>query len=186
MRGVVYGRGPNDSFVALDAATGKQRWIHEGVKGFTVRGANYWESKDAKDRRLIFSVNNLLQEIDAQTGEAISSFGSGGTVDLRVGLDRDPATINQQSRLPGRVFENLVIMGSATNQEYGSAPGAVAEVARAALRVALIVWVARFLVCCLTVLWRLARPRVFWKPCWTDSRFTWKKPKPSNPKSNPR
>src|SRR5262245_34877791 len=28
-RGVVYGRGPNDSFVALDAATGKQIWISE-------------------------------------------------------------------------------------------------------------------------------------------------------------
>jgi quinoprotein glucose dehydrogenase len=44
-------------------------------------------------------------------------------VDLRVGLDRDPTTINQQSRTPGRVFENLLILGSATNQEYASAPG---------------------------------------------------------------
>src|SRR5207245_4146123 len=44
-------------------------------------------------------------------------------VDLRLGLDRDPKTINQQSRLPGRVFENLIILGSATNEEYGSAPG---------------------------------------------------------------
>jgi quinoprotein glucose dehydrogenase len=123
VRGVVYGRGPNDSFVALDAATGKQIWIHEGVQGFNARGVNYWENKDAKDRRLIFSSNNLLQELDAQTGEAISSFGSNGRVDLRVGLDRDPATINQQSRTPGRVFENLLILGSATNQEYGSAPG---------------------------------------------------------------
>ena len=33
VRGVVYGRGPNDSFVALDAATGKQIWIHEGIRG---------------------------------------------------------------------------------------------------------------------------------------------------------
>ena len=123
VRNIVYGRGPNDSFVALDAATGKQIWIHEGVQGFNTRGVNYWESKDARDRRLIFSSNNLLQEIDAQTGEAISSFGSDGRVDLRVGLDRDPATINQQSRLPGRVFENLIILGSATNQEYTSAPG---------------------------------------------------------------
>jgi glucose dehydrogenase len=123
VRNVVYGRGPNDSFVALDAATGKQIWIHEGVQGFNTRGVNYWESKDGRDRRVIFSANNLLQEIDAQTGEAISSFGSDGRVDLRVGLDRDPATINQQSRLPGRVFENLIILGSATNQEYASAPG---------------------------------------------------------------
>ena len=51
------------------------------------------------------------------------SFGVDGRVDLRVGLDRDPATVNQQSRMPGRVFENLIILGSATNQEYASAPG---------------------------------------------------------------
>jgi len=123
VRGVVYGRGANDSFVALDAATGKQIWIHEGVQGFNSRGMNYWESKDGKDSRLIFSVNNLLQEIDAQTGQSIPSFGVNGRVDLRVGLDRDPTAINQQSRLPGRVFENLIILGSATNQEYASAPG---------------------------------------------------------------
>jgi glucose dehydrogenase len=123
VRGTVYGRGPNNSFVALDAATGKQLWIHEGVRGFNSRGVNYWESRDAKDRRLIFSSENLLQEIDAQTGEPISSFGKDGRVDLRVGLDRDPSKVNQQSRTPGRVFENLIILGSATNQEYDSAPG---------------------------------------------------------------
>jgi glucose dehydrogenase len=123
VRGVVYGRGPNNSFVALDAATGKQIWIHEGVQGFNSRGVNYWESKDGQDRRLIFSSSNFLQEIDAETGRAITAFGTDGRVDLRVGLDRDPTAINQQSRTPGRVFENLIILGSATNQEYDSAPG---------------------------------------------------------------
>src|SRR5678815_525934 len=117
------GRGPNGSFVALDAATGKELWSHEGVQGFTSRGVNYWESKDGKDRRLIFSTQNILQELDAYTGEPITAFGKNGQVDLRVGLDRDPATINQQTRTPGRVFENLLILGSATNEEYGSAPG---------------------------------------------------------------
>ena len=125
IRGMVYGRGPNGSFVALDAATGKQIWIHEGVQGFNSRGVNYWESKDGKDRRLIFSTQNMLQELDAYTGEPITAFGTNGKVDLRVGPDRDPATINQQTRTPGRVFENLLIMGSATNEEYGSAPGDV-------------------------------------------------------------
>ena len=123
VRGVVYGRGANGSFVALDAATGKEIWIHKGVQGFNGRGVNYWESKDGTDRRLIFSTNNFLQEIDARTGQSIPSFGTDGRVDLRVGLDRDPATVNQQSRTPGRVFENLIILGSATNQEYTSAPG---------------------------------------------------------------
>ena len=123
VRGTVYGRGPNSSFVALDAATGKQLWIHEGLQGFNTRGVNYWESADGKERRLIFSLNNFLQELDAVTGEPVSSFGVNGRVDLRVGLDRDPTTISQQTRTPGRVFENLIIMGSATNQEYNSAPG---------------------------------------------------------------
>jgi glucose dehydrogenase len=123
VRGVVYGLGANGSFVALDAATGKEIWIHKGVQGFTGRGVNYWESKDGTDRRLIFSAHNILQEIDARTGLSIPSFGVDGRVDLRVGLDRDPATVNQQSRLPGRIFENLIILGSATNQEYASAPG---------------------------------------------------------------
>jgi quinoprotein glucose dehydrogenase len=123
VRGTVYGLGAGGSFVALDAATGKELWVHKGVQGFTGRGINYWESKDGKDRRLLFSTGNMLQAIDAQTGLNIPAFGDGGRVDLRVGLDRDPATINQQSRIPGRVFEDLLILGSATNQEYTSAPG---------------------------------------------------------------
>ena len=123
VRGTVYALGAGGSFVALDAATGKELWVHKGVQGFTGRGINYWESKDGTDRRLLFSTGNMLQAIDARTGLAIPTFGDGGRVDLRVGLDRDPATINQQSRIPGRVFENLLILGSATNQEYGSAPG---------------------------------------------------------------
>ena len=123
VRGVVYARGANSSFVALDAATGRQLWRHQGPDGFNTRGVNYWESADGRDRRLIFSANNVLQELDAQTGEAIASFGRAGQVDLREGLDRDPARINQQSRLPGRVFENLLLLGSATNEEYDSAPG---------------------------------------------------------------
>ena len=123
VRGTVYGLGAGGSFVALDAATGKELWVHKGVQGFTGRGINYWESNDGTDRRLLFSAGNMLQAIDARTGLTIPTFGDGGRVDLRVGLDRDPATINQQSRIPGRVFENLLILGSATNQEYGSAPG---------------------------------------------------------------
>ena len=123
VRDVVYGRGPNGSFVALEAATGKQIWISERTEGFNVRGMNYWESKDGKDRRLIFSTGNMLHALDAQTGRVVPSFGKDGRVDLRAGLDRDPEKVNQQSRTPGRVFENLLIMGSATNQEYDSAPG---------------------------------------------------------------
>src|SRR5918994_355288 len=73
VRGTVYALGAGGSFVALDAATGKELWVHKGVQGFNGRGVNYWESKDGKDRRLLFSTGNMLQAIDAQTGLSISS-----------------------------------------------------------------------------------------------------------------
>ena len=63
----------------------------------TTRGMNYWESTDGKDRRLIFSMNDYLQEIDAATGKSIMTFGTDGVVDLREGLGRDPASIGRAS-----------------------------------------------------------------------------------------
>ena len=45
-------------------------------------------------------------------------------MDLRVGLGRDPDTVVRiKSETPGRVFENLILMGSATGEGYMSPPG---------------------------------------------------------------
>ena len=45
-------------------------------------------------------------------------------MNLREGLERDVATMGRvQSRSPGKVFENLVILGSAPGEEYVSPPG---------------------------------------------------------------
>jgi quinoprotein glucose dehydrogenase len=51
VRGVIYGRGRNGSLVALDAATGQERWVRESMAGMTSRGMNDWESADGRDRR---------------------------------------------------------------------------------------------------------------------------------------
>ncbi|MCC6162639.1 MAG: PQQ-binding-like beta-propeller repeat protein [Acidobacteria bacterium] len=123
VHGVVYSRARGNRIVALDAATGKELWVSEPVQAFLIRGMNYWESADGRDRRLFFSTLDRLRAFDARTGKPIPTFGRNGEVDLREGLDRDPADVVQQSRLPGRIFENLIIMGSATNREYTSAPG---------------------------------------------------------------
>ncbi|MFL6448065.1 MAG: PQQ-binding-like beta-propeller repeat protein [Bryobacteraceae bacterium] len=122
--GVMYVMGKDNSVVALDAVTGKEIWVHPNESGVTNRGINYWESKDRSDRRLIYAANNYLQEINARTGITIPSFGNDGRVDLREGLGRNPKSIARiQSATPGRIFENLVIVGSATGEEYGSPPG---------------------------------------------------------------
>ena len=65
-------------------------------------------------------------ELDARTGKSILQFGTNGLVDLRAGLGRDPESLTLvQSSTPGRIFENLIILGSATNEEYESGPGDV-------------------------------------------------------------
>ena len=117
----------NHSIVALDATNGEQLWVHPTdlkTSLITNRGINYWENADRSDRRLIFAADNLLQEVDARTGKSILSFGESGRVDLREGLGRDPKSLSLvQSTTPGRVFEDLLILGSATNEEYESGPG---------------------------------------------------------------
>lgn len=121
---VIYVLARNNSLVALDATTGKEIWIHENLRGIAPRGINYWESKDRQDRRLIFQMNHFLQEIDAHTGKSILSFGKNGFVSLKEELGRDPKTVPRiQSGTPGRVFENLIILGSAPGEGYLSAPG---------------------------------------------------------------
>jgi len=123
----MYVMARNDSIIALDAVTGKEIWSHPAEPGTTVitnRGINYWESKDRSERRLLYASNHCLRAIDARTGRDISSFGDHGLVDLKQGLDRDPSKIALvQSTTPGKVFEDLLILGSATNHGYGSAPG---------------------------------------------------------------
>jgi len=122
--GVIYVLQGDRSISALEAGTGKRIWSHPVEGRPTNRGINYWESKDRSDRRLIFSANSYLQEINAKTGITINTFGKDGRVDLREGLDRDPRGIrNIQSSNPGRVFENLIILGSATGEGFGSPPG---------------------------------------------------------------
>lgn len=127
--GVLYVLGKANGIAALDAATGKEIWTYAPTPTFTVittRGINYWQSKDGTERRLFFCANHSLRALDAKTGKPVESFGVNGAVDLKQGLDRDPARLTVvQSMSPGRVFEDLIIMGTATNQGYGSAPGDV-------------------------------------------------------------
>ena len=121
---VMYVLAKNSSLVAVDVVTHQELWIHANLRGITNRGVNYWESPDRKERRLLFTLEDTLQAIDARTGKSILSFGKDGVVDLREGLGRDPATVRRvASGTPGRVFENLLILGSSPGEAYFSPPG---------------------------------------------------------------
>lgn len=121
---VMYLMGKNSSLIAVNAVNGKEIWIHSGLAGITRKGVNYWESQDRKDRRLIFSLNNTLQEIDALTGKSILSFGNNGFISLKDDLGRDPESVSRgASPTPGQLYENTIILGSAPGEGLFSAPG---------------------------------------------------------------
>ena len=122
--GVMYVLAKNRSIIALDAATGREIWVHENEGFVGTRGLNYWASDDRTDRRLLYVNAGFLTAIDAGTGQTITSFGDNGRVDLRVGLDVDTTNLRAlQTNNPGRIFEDLIIMSlPAGGAGYAASP----------------------------------------------------------------
>ena len=96
---------------------------HKAGKRFNSRGVNYWESRDGTDRRVIFSANNMLEEIDAKTGQSIDLVRREGPVDLARRPGSRPRDRRPAEPHPGAGLRESSDPGSATNQEYASAPG---------------------------------------------------------------
>ena len=128
---VAYLAAKNGSLVAVDATTGKELWVRNfgepgaapsrfgGIAG--LRGATYWESKDRSDRRLFLPYGGAMLAINPRTGKLVDSFANHGKLDLKIGLDRTTRPL--ASRTPGRIFENIMIIGSATGEGYLAPPG---------------------------------------------------------------
>lgn len=139
---IVYVAARHGSLVALDASSGRELWVHPfaaaggrgGVGG--QRGLNYWESKDRSDRRILVTTGGYLYAIDAITGRDVQSFADHGRLDLRIGIDRASRAL--ASRTPGRTFENLIILGSATGEGYLPPPG---DIRAFDVRTGKLVWV---------------------------------------------
>ncbi len=124
--GTMYVTAKDTFLIALDPATGKEKWRTE-VKGrLGSRGMNYWESKDGKDKRLIFLSGGFLREVNADTGEFIPKFGmaAGEGIDIRTGLPGDISKLRPLStNNPGRIYGDTIIMSlPAGGYDYTSSP----------------------------------------------------------------
>jgi quinoprotein glucose dehydrogenase len=116
--GVLYIAGVKGLVVALDAATGKELW--SSTEQAPERGVTYWENVDRSDRRLLLNTGGGLRAINATSGALIRTFGKDGFVDMRTG---EPRRLAGPNKSPGRIFENLIVVGSNTGEGYGSPPG---------------------------------------------------------------
>lgn len=110
---------------AIEAATGKEIWHAPDTASQYLRGLVYWVDEEGGDERLLTVKDQYLMALSPRDGSIVTSFGDSGRIDLRENLNRDPATIDRVSTMtPGRVFEDLLIIGSAVGDEtYGGAPG---------------------------------------------------------------
>jgi quinoprotein glucose dehydrogenase len=135
VNGVMYFTSPQLKLFAVDAATGKVKWIYapfDSIPGnmkvfhFIMnnnRGVTYW-TDGKNDQRIFYTADSYLEAIDANTGKLITSFGKGGKVDLHDGLDMEGVNnLFVTATSPPSVFENLVITGTRVSEAMDAAPG---------------------------------------------------------------
>jgi quinoprotein glucose dehydrogenase len=134
----LYVSTPSDRVIAVDAATGQQRWIydpkvdlHADHSEITSRGVAAWPavgtSKTKGDSLRIFigTIDGRLIALDGHTGQPVAAFGHQGSVDLRAGLGDNASEIQETS--PPAVIGDLVIVGSSIgdNGRFDQPPGVV-------------------------------------------------------------
>ena len=127
---------PLGRVIALDAATGVERWTFDpGIArdvsygDFASRGVSMWldplAGADAVCRRRIFvaTAQSQLFAIDARDGRVCPGFGERGMIDLKVGLriaPFEPAAYSITS--PPLVVNGLVITGSSVADNTTAGP----------------------------------------------------------------
>ncbi|MBT3522944.1 MAG: pyrroloquinoline quinone-dependent dehydrogenase [Gammaproteobacteria bacterium] len=109
--------------VALDAASGEEKWVFDTEAwssgrpanlGYNSRGVGYWSSEDKQ--RIFFATNDAnLWSIDAVTGLPDSSFGDGGKIDLSLGLGREIDKRQYGVVSPPLVTNDIVVVNSIIN-----------------------------------------------------------------------
>jgi quinoprotein glucose dehydrogenase len=114
---------PKNIVLALDPATGKQRWkfdpkVSDEAIPYTAacRGVSYYAVPNAPAdqpcaRRLIYgTLDARLFALDARSGERCTSFGTNGEVDTKIGMGNTPAgyvSINS----PPTIVKGVVVTG---------------------------------------------------------------------------
>jgi glucose dehydrogenase len=128
MGGVMY--VPSGSrVVALDAASGQEKWVFEvpppagaapgrGGRGGAAggrpsqRGLGYWPGAGSEAPRILFLAGNRLMALDAATGTPAAGFGTSGVVEIGVPYNGTPT-----------VYRNVVVIGANVNEVPQGPPG---------------------------------------------------------------
>lgn len=93
-----------DRVVALDPATGRERWRHAVAGGApSRRGVAYWPGGAGRPPRILFTSGERLHAVEAASGAPAAGFGDNGVIGLGVPYNSVPL-----------VFGNVVVVGANT------------------------------------------------------------------------
>ena len=130
LNGTMYLSTPLGQVIALDPATGREKWRYDakvdvGTRfgDFASRGVSAW-----RDRIIVATVDARLISLDAATGAATAEFGTRGVVDLRAPLRNAPFEFAEyEVTSPPAVVGDMIVVGSAVadNNRIDAASGEV-------------------------------------------------------------
>ena len=139
--GTLYFSTPAGSVIALDPETGAELWKFDArvdpklrFGDHASRGVATWLDAAARPnapcrRRIIFaSVDARPFSLDARSGAPCAMFGTGGSVNLRVGLRNAPFEVSEYVETsPPAIVNGLIVVGSAIadNNRRDAASGEV-------------------------------------------------------------
>ena len=121
VNGVMYVVTAYQSLVALDPETGKQIWVFQHKHtARPPRGIAYWPGDKSNSPEILFGTGDgFMIAVDAKTGKAVSGFGKGGEIDLKIGVaEKFPGVHYGLSGAPV-IYKNLAITGSHTQDSPG-------------------------------------------------------------------
>jgi quinoprotein glucose dehydrogenase len=123
---------PHNLAIALDAATGTEKWRFDANSGLnpdrqhqTCRGVTYWADPAAvpgaacAERVYLPTADARLIALDAANGQVCASFADQGTLHLEAGMPYDPAGYYYSTSPPVAVDGKLII-GGAVNDNYST------------------------------------------------------------------
>lgn len=123
---------PHNWAIALDAATGKEKWKYDSNSGMnpdrqhqTCRGVTYYADPAAAAgttcaaRVYLPTSDARLIALDAETGDVCTSFAENGVLHLEKGMPYNPAGY-YYSTSPPAITDGKIIIGGAVNDNYST------------------------------------------------------------------
>jgi len=122
--GVLYMSTPYARVVALDPASGKEKWAFQLPSGNpSTRGLEYWPGDATTPPQIVFGTSDAkLYSIDAATGTLNRTFGDAGVVNLDTPEILRGLPGRNGLTSPPKIFKHFVITGGTTQENPPRGP----------------------------------------------------------------